>query len=69
MQRLDHARSAYRRTISAIEQFTRMSRPNSARENIEFLPKIRGLISEHEYAAMAELFENKVHKPFDGVDL
>ena len=50
------------RTVGAIEQFIRMYRPHAAREDTELFPKLRGLMSEHEYDAMAELFEDKEHQ-------
>ncbi len=53
-----------RQTVAAIEQFIRMYRPHAAREDTELFPKLRGLVSEHEYGAMAELFENKEHQLF-----
>ena len=53
-----------RRTVTAIEQFIGMYRPHAAREDTELFPKLRGLVSEHEYDAMAELFEDKEHQLF-----
>ncbi len=53
-----------RRTVTAIEEFIRMYRPHAAREDTELFPKLRGLVSEHEYDSMAELFEDKEHQLF-----
>ena len=69
MQRLDYVRSAYRRTIDAVEQFIRMYRPHAVREDIELFAKLRGLVSEHEYDAMRQLFENEEDKLRGDVDL
>ena len=41
-----------------------MYRPHAAREDTELFPQLRGLVSKHEYDAMAELFENKEHQLF-----
>jgi hemerythrin-like domain-containing protein len=53
-----------RRAVTAIEEFIRMYRPHAAREDTELFPQLRGLVSKHEYDAMAELFENKEHQLF-----
>ncbi len=53
-----------RRTVTAIEQFIRMYRPHAAREDTDLFPNLRSLVSEHEYDAIAELFENKEHELF-----
>jgi hypothetical protein len=69
MQRLVYVRSAYRRTISAVERFIRVYRPHAVREDIKLFAKLRGLVSEHEYDAMCQLFESKEDKLRSDVDL
>jgi hemerythrin-like domain-containing protein len=49
---------------TTIEQFIRMYRPHAAREDTDLFPNLRSLFSEHEYDAIAELFENKEHELF-----
>jgi len=41
-----------------------MYRPHEAREDTELFPKLRGIVSAHEYAAMAEDFEREEHRRF-----
>jgi hypothetical protein len=51
-----------RRLISSIEAFIRMYRPHAACEDTDLFP--RGVVSAHEYDAMAEDFEKKEHELF-----
>ena len=53
-----------RRTITGIRQFIAMYRPHAAREDTDLFPKLRDLVSSHEYDAIAELFEDKEHEMF-----
>jgi hemerythrin-like domain-containing protein len=55
---------ARRQTVAAIQSFITMYRPHAAREDTALFPKLRGLVSEHEYDAMAEDFEKKEHQLF-----
>ena len=41
-----------------------MYRPHAAREDTDLFPKLRELVSAHEYDAMAEDFEKKEHELF-----
>ncbi len=49
---------------AAIRSFIAMYRPHAAREDTDLFPKLRALVSEHEYDAMAEDFEKKEHQLF-----
>ncbi len=69
MQRLDYVRWAYRRAVCAIKQFIHIHPPQAAREDTELFSKLKGLVSNHEYDAMAGLFENRHRKLFGDVDL
>jgi hypothetical protein len=58
MQDQANVRSAYRRVVNAIERAARIyRRPHVPRENTVLFSKLRGLVSAHEYEAMAKLFE------------
>jgi hypothetical protein len=48
-----------------------MYRPHAAREDTELFPLLRGIVSPHEYDAMAEDFERKEHQLFgaDGFEM
>lgn len=48
----------------AMEAFITMYRPHAAREDTELFPRLKGLVSDHEYDAMAEEFEKKEHQLF-----
>jgi len=50
--------------VTAIRSFITMYRPHEAREDTELFPQLRGLVSPHEYDAMAEDFEKKEHQMF-----
>ena len=49
---------------NAMQSFIAMYRPHAAREDTDLFPKLRELVSEHEYDAMAEDFEKKEHQLF-----
>jgi hemerythrin-like domain-containing protein len=55
-----------RRLVPAIQSFIAMYRPHAAREDTELFPLLRGIVSAHEYDAMAEDFERKEHQKFGG---
>ena len=57
--------------VPAIQSFIAMYRPHAAREDTELFPLLRGLVSPHEYDAMAEDFERKEHQLFgaDGFEM
>jgi hemerythrin-like domain-containing protein len=55
-----------RRLVPAIRSFIAMYRPHAAREDTELFPLLRGIVSPHEYDAMAEDFERKEHQKFGG---
>ena len=44
--------------------FIRMYRPHEAREDTVLFPALRSIVSEHEYGALGEDFEDKEHKLF-----
>jgi len=60
-----------RRLVPAIQSFIAMYRPHAAREDTELFPLLRGIVSPHEYDAMAEDFERKEHQLFgaDGFEM
>jgi hemerythrin-like domain-containing protein len=47
-----------------LRAFIRMYRPHAAREDTVLFPALRGLISEKEYEAMGDQFEDKEHELF-----
>jgi hemerythrin-like domain-containing protein len=53
-----------RRTIVAIQSFIAMYRPHAAREDTDLFPKLKDLVSRHEYDAIAEEFEQKERRLF-----
>lgn len=55
-----------RRVSDAIRAFIAMYRPHAAREDTELFPKLRSLVSAHEYDAMAQDFEKKERQLFGG---
>jgi hemerythrin-like domain-containing protein len=55
---------ARRQTVTAIQSFITMYQPHAAREDTDLFPKLRDLVSSHEYDAMAEDFEKKEHQLF-----
>ncbi len=50
--------------IAAMQAFIRMYRPHAAREDTDLFPMLQGLVSRHEYEAMAEDFEKQEHQKF-----
>jgi hemerythrin-like domain-containing protein len=57
--------------VSSIRSFITMYRPHAAREDTDLFPLLRGVVSPHEFDAMAEDFERKEHKLFgaDGFEM
>ncbi|CAL78377.1 conserved hypothetical protein; putative secreted protein, with putative Hemerythrin HHE cation binding region [Bradyrhizobium sp. ORS 278] len=53
-----------RQLVAAMQSFITMYRPHAAREDTELFPKLRDVVSAHEYDAMAEDFETKEHELF-----
>lgn len=60
-----------KRLVASIQSFITMYRPHAAREDTDLFPLLRGLVSAHEYDAMAEDFEKKEHQLFgsDGFEM
>jgi hemerythrin-like domain-containing protein len=60
-----------KRLVGSIQSFINMYRPHAAREDTDLFPMLRGLVSAHEYDAMAEDFEKKEHQLFgsDGFEV
>jgi len=60
-----------KRLVASIQSFISMYRPHAAREDTDLFPMLRGLVSAHEYDAMAEDFEKKEHQLFgsDGFEM
>jgi len=52
--------------VGAIHSFIAMYRPHAAREDTDLFPLLKGIVSSHEYDAMAEDFEKKEHQLFGG---
>lgn len=55
-----------RQLVIAIRSFITMYRPHAAREDTDLFPLLTGIVSPHEYDAMAEDFERKEHQKFGG---
>jgi hemerythrin-like domain-containing protein len=57
--------------IEALQAFIRMYRPHEAREDTELFPKLRSIVSPHEFGAMAEDFEKDERRKFgqDGFEM
>jgi hemerythrin-like domain-containing protein len=53
-----------RQLVSSMQAFIAMYRPHAAREDTDLFPKLRDLVSAHEYDAMAEIFEKQEHELF-----
>jgi hemerythrin-like domain-containing protein len=53
-----------RQLVTALQSFIAMYRPHAAREDTDLFPKLKDLVSSHEYDAMAEEFEKKEHQLF-----
>jgi hemerythrin-like domain-containing protein len=52
------------RLRDSLAQFIRMYNPHEAREDTVLFPAFRKLVSQHEYDALGEEFENKEHQLF-----
>ena len=57
-------RDGRRKLVTAMHSFIAMYRPHAAREDTDLFPKLRELVSSHEYDAMAEDFAKKEHQLF-----
>ena len=53
-----------RQLVAAMRSFITMYRPHAAREDTDLFPKLRSLVSQNEYDAMAEQFERDERKNF-----
>jgi hemerythrin-like domain-containing protein len=53
-----------RQVVSAIEALIAMYRPHAAREDTELFPKLKDVVSSHEYDVMAEDFEKLEEQKF-----
>jgi hemerythrin-like domain-containing protein len=58
------------RLIVSVQSFIAMYRPHEAREDTELFPKLRGIVSPHEFDAMGEDFERDERRKFgeDGLE-
>ena len=52
------------RLIASVQSFIAMYRPHEAREDTELFPKLRDIVSPHEFDAMAEDFERDERRKF-----
>ena len=52
------------RLVDCLHAFIGMYRPHEAREDTELFPKLRAVVSAHEFDAMAEDFEKDEHRKF-----
>jgi hemerythrin-like domain-containing protein len=50
--------------VTSLRAFVHMYRPHEAREDTELFPQIRGIVSPHEFDAMAEDFEREERRRF-----
>lgn len=50
--------------VTALNQYIRMSRPHAAREDTVLFPAFKAVVSEHEYDALGERFEDEEHRLF-----
>jgi len=53
-----------RQVIVSMQAFIRMYRPHAAREDTELFPKLRNIVSAHEFDSIAEDFEKKERQLF-----
>lgn len=53
-----------RQLIGSMQSFITMYRPHAAREDTDLFPKLKDVVSPHEYDAMGEDFEKKEHQLF-----
>jgi hemerythrin-like domain-containing protein len=67
---LQHAQSsrqdgnARRQTVIAMQAFIAMYRPHAAREDTVLFPKLRSIVSAHEFDAIGEEMEKQEHQHF-----
>jgi hemerythrin-like domain-containing protein len=52
------------RLIASVQSFIAMYRPHEAREDTELFPKLRDIVSAHEFDALAEDFERDERRKF-----
>jgi len=52
------------RLITSLQSFIAMYRPHEAREDTELFPRLRSIVSPHEFDAMAEDFERDERRKF-----
>ncbi len=52
------------KVTDSIRMFTRMYRPHAAREDTVLFPTFHSILSQHEYDALGDEFEDKEHKLF-----
>jgi hemerythrin-like domain-containing protein len=52
------------RLITSLQSFIAMYRPHEAREDTELFPKLRSIVSAHEFGAIAEDFERDERRKF-----
>ncbi|MBV9458357.1 MAG: hemerythrin domain-containing protein, partial [Bradyrhizobium sp.] len=52
------------RLIASVQSFIAMYRPHEAREDTELFPKLRSIVSPHEFDAMGEDFERDERRKF-----
>ena len=59
------------RLIDTMRLFIAMYRPHEAREDTVLFPKLRAVVSAHEFESMAEVFEEDEHRKFceDGFEM
>ena len=50
--------------VGSMQSFITMYRPHAAREDTDLFPKLKDVVSPHEYDAMAEDFEKEEHRLF-----
>jgi hemerythrin-like domain-containing protein len=55
---------ARRKTIAAMQAFIAMYRPHAAREDTVLFPKLRSVVSPHEFDAIGEDMEKQEHQHF-----
>jgi hemerythrin-like domain-containing protein len=58
------AEGSQSRLVASIQSFVAMYRPHEAREDTELFPKLRAIVSPHEFDAMAEDFEREERRKF-----
>jgi hemerythrin-like domain-containing protein len=56
--------AARRNCISAMQAFVTMYRPHAAREDTVLFPKLRDIVSGHEFDAIGEEMEKREHQHF-----